>query len=49
MLPMIGVYEPIWRYDLRTLGEDLSGHLAFGATTSAVFAATMALLGRRDR
>ena len=38
LLPAIGVYQPIWHYDLRTLGEDLVGHLAFGATTSAVFA-----------
>jgi hypothetical protein len=25
------VYEPIWRYDARTLGDDLSAHLVFGA------------------
>ncbi len=30
-LPLAGVYEPIWRYDARTLGDDLSAHLVFGA------------------
>ncbi len=39
ILPLAGVYEPIWKYDARTLGDDLSAHLVFGATTSAVFAA----------
>lgn len=38
VLPLIGVYEPIWEYDVRTLGEDLSAHLVYGAVTSAVFA-----------
>ena len=39
VLPLAGVYEPIWKYDARTLGKDLSAHLVYGATTSAVFAA----------
>jgi hypothetical protein len=29
-LPLIGVYKPIWTYDLRTLSQDLSAHLVFG-------------------
>ncbi len=29
-LPLAGVYEPIWRYDLPTLWQDLSAHLVFG-------------------
>jgi hypothetical protein len=37
VLPLFGVYEPIWKYDLKTLGKDLSAHLVFGATTSAAF------------
>ena len=37
LLPLLGVYEPIWRYDLTTLGKDLSAHLAFGTVTAAVF------------
>jgi len=39
VLPLVGVYEPIWKYDARTLGEDLSAHLVFGVATSAAFAA----------
>jgi hypothetical protein len=39
VLPLAKVYKPIWEYDARTLGKDLSAHLVFGATTSAVFAA----------
>jgi hypothetical protein len=39
VLPLAGVYQPIWRYDARTLGKDLSAHLLYGATTSAAFAA----------
>jgi hypothetical protein len=35
-LPLAGVYEPIWRYDLATLGKDLSAHLVFGTATDAV-------------
>lgn len=30
-LPLAGVYEPIWRYDAKALGDDLSAHLVFGA------------------
>ena len=39
VLPLAGVYKPIWEYDARTLGVDLSDHLVFGVTTGAVFAA----------
>ena len=39
VLPLVGVYDPIWEYDARTLGEDLSAHLVYGAVTSGVFAA----------
>ncbi len=38
VLPLAGVYKPIWQYDLRTLGKDLSAHLVFGATTSTAHA-----------
>src|SRR3954471_768359 len=27
VLPATGLYEPIWKYDLKTLGDDLSAHL----------------------
>jgi hypothetical protein len=39
LLPLAKVYKPIWRYDARTLGKDLSAHLVYGATTGAAFAA----------
>ena len=37
VLPKLGVYEPIWKYDLETLGKDLSAHLVFGTVTAAAF------------
>jgi hypothetical protein len=37
VLPAIGVYRPIWEYDLETLGKDLSAHLVFGLGTAAAF------------
>ena len=38
ILPLAKVYKPIWEYDARTLGDDLSAHLVFGAATAAAFA-----------
>lgn len=35
VLPQLGVYEPIWKYDLATLRKDLGAHLAFGTATAA--------------
>jgi hypothetical protein len=32
-LPLAGVYEPIWKYDVKTLAKDLSAHLAYGTAT----------------
>lgn len=29
------LYEPIWDYDAKTLGKDLSAHLLYGLTTAA--------------
>jgi hypothetical protein len=37
VLPQLGVYEPIWKYDFESLGKDLSGHLVFGTATAAAF------------
>lgn len=37
VLPRIGVYRPIWEYELETLEKDLGAHLVFGATTGAAF------------
>jgi hypothetical protein len=39
ILPLAGVYQPIWKYDAKTLAEDLSAHLVYGAATSTAFAA----------
>jgi hypothetical protein len=37
VLPQLGVYEPIWKYDLKTLGKDLGAHLVFGTATAAAY------------
>ena len=39
VLPLATVYKPIWDYDARTLREDLSAHIVYGAVVSAAFAA----------
>jgi Protein of unknown function (DUF1440) len=37
LLPVLGVYKPIWKYDLETLAKDLSAHLVFGTATAAAY------------
>jgi hypothetical protein len=37
VLPLLGVYKPIWQYDRETLEKDLSAHLVFGTVTAAVY------------
>jgi hypothetical protein len=37
VLPLLGVYKPIWKYDLETLWKDLRAHLVFGTATAAAF------------
>lgn len=37
VLPQLGVYEPIWKYNLETLAKDLGAHLIFGTATAAAF------------
>jgi hypothetical protein len=37
VLPQLGVYEQIWKYDLRTLEKDLSAHLVYGTATATAF------------
>ena len=39
VLPLLGVYKPIWAYDARTLADDLSAHVVYGIATAAAFAA----------
>jgi hypothetical protein len=38
VLPQLGVYEEIWKYDLETLAKDLGAHLVFGSATAGAFA-----------
>jgi hypothetical protein len=40
-LPLLGLYKPMWRYDIKTLAKDLSAHLAYGLGTAATFALLM--------
>ncbi|HTU86950.1 MAG TPA: DUF1440 domain-containing protein [Solirubrobacteraceae bacterium] len=35
VLPAAKLYEPIWKYDVKTLAKDLSAHLVYGLTTAA--------------
>jgi hypothetical protein len=37
VLPAAGLYEPIWKYDIKTLANDLSGHLVYGLATAAAW------------
>jgi hypothetical protein len=41
-LPLAGVYEPIWKYDIPTLAKDLSAHLVFGTATDLALRALRA-------
>jgi hypothetical protein len=36
-LPIAGFYKPIWSYDLKTLRDDLGGHLVYGTGVAAAF------------
>ena len=37
VLPAAKLYEPIWKYDVKTLAKDLSAHLVYGLATAAGF------------
>ena len=37
VLPLGGIYQPIWKYDVKTLASDLGGHLCFGTATGTAF------------
>ena len=41
VLPLAGLYKPIWEYDPATLAIDLGAHVAYGVTAAGVFAALM--------
>jgi hypothetical protein len=34
ILPAAKLYEPLWKYDRKTLGDDLSAHLVYGLATA---------------
>jgi hypothetical protein len=34
ILPAAKLYQPIWKYDLKTLANDLSAHLVYGLATA---------------
>jgi hypothetical protein len=36
-LPVAGLYQPIWKYDAKTLAWDLAAHLAYGVGTGTTF------------
>jgi hypothetical protein len=37
VLPLAGLYRPVWRYRIRELAPDLAAHLAYGSATMTVF------------
>lgn len=37
VLPLLGLYKPIWEYDAASLAKDYSAHLLFGTVTGATF------------
>ena len=39
ILPAAKLYEPIWKYDRRTLGNDLAAHLVYGLATATAWQA----------
>jgi hypothetical protein len=45
VLPAMGIYDPPWEYDKKTLAKDWSYHLVYGVTTAAAF---RLLGGHRD-
>jgi hypothetical protein len=36
VLPAAKLYQPIWKYDAKTLAKDLSAHLVYGVATAGV-------------
>lgn len=39
VLPLVGLYKPIWEYDAKTVWKDLSAHLVYGSVTGLVLGA----------
>ncbi len=47
VLPLLGVYQPIWQYDAATVGKDATAHATFGAATGLALT-LIGRLGGRD-
>ena len=45
VLPAAKLYEPIWKYDSKTLAKDLSAHLVYGLGTSTALQLASASIG----
>ena len=39
VLPLAGLYKPMWEYDPKTLAKDWSAHLVYGVATATAFRA----------
>jgi hypothetical protein len=37
ILPLTGLYQPLWEYDAQTVYKDLSAHVVYGIATAATF------------
>lgn len=37
VLPLTGLYKPMWEYDRKTLARDLSAHLVYGLATATAY------------
>ena len=44
VLPLANVYQPIWRYDTKTLAQDLAVHIVYGAAASTAFRGAGAMI-----
>lgn len=47
VLPAAKLYSPIWKYNYKVLGKDLSAHLVYGLSTATAF--KLAIAARRSR
>jgi hypothetical protein len=47
ILPLAGLYKPIWKYNVGTLAKDLGAHVIYGIGTAVAFGALSHNRGRR--
>jgi hypothetical protein len=48
VLPLAQLYQPIWKYDARTLADDYSAHLVYGIVTAITFRLLAGVGGCRE-